>query len=123
MVLKSFHARVDEEELMDLPETSQADFDRALQDIRWVNRRLNGAGCLIMGIEQLLSQKPAALRILDMGAGSADLPIAMVNWGQRVGIDVQVVAVDYHPFSIAAAARLVENIPAITLRQANILSL
>jgi len=43
-----------------------------------------------------------------LATGSADIPLAMVEWGRKKGFDLQVTAVDFHEHTLAIAQRQVD---------------
>ena len=47
--------------------------------------------------------------LLDLGTGSADIPIQVVKWGTQRGLDIRVTAVDAHPATLAVAREDVET--------------
>lgn len=123
-----FAERKHQEELMDLPSTSRAEFMRALDEIRWVNRNLGGSAAVL---EALLALVPpnfqGTLNILDLGTGSADIPIALVRWarehGKNRGIDFRITALDLHPVAVEAARALTHDYPEILVMQGDALNL
>ena len=111
-------------ELMDLPETPQAEFEKALVDIQWVNRHLKGSQTLIEGLQSLIKTSPSrTFQVLDLGTGSADIPIALVQWGQTRNIHFEITAVDDHPVAAAVAHQNVQNYPNIQIMQGDALAL
>ncbi len=117
-------SRVDREELMDLPSTSRAEFEEALTDIQWVNRYLRGADTLIDAVDELVSPlQKREFTVLDMGTGAGDIPIALVQWGQKQGIRFKVTAVDLHPVAVEYARQKTSGFPEIEVIQADALNL
>lgn len=145
--LKTFQSRHHEEELMDLPETGKDDFIRALEEIRWVNRRLGGTHAILTELTKLIlktregvpltsqervgagpvpaphKNKNSTFKILDLGTASADIPIALVQWARQHRIAFEITAVDLHPTAIETARKATENLPEITVMQGDALSL
>lgn len=111
-------------EWMERPETSASDLEEALQDIRWVNRFLGGTSALLWGLTRLWSRCPVTpLRVLDLGCGSADIPLAIVDWALPRNIDIRITAVDIHPVAVGHARRLCQTCPQITVMQGDALNL
>ncbi len=79
----------------------------ALRDIALVNRVLGGARALRRLLDPQVLAAPAGgeVAVLDVGAGGADLALAMVALGRRRGRTVRVTAVDRDPTSVRVAAR------------------
>ena len=76
-------------------------------------------------LPRLLTAIPAdrAVRILDLGTGSADLPRAMVAWGRDRGRELRVIGVDNNPEVMECARRECAEEPAVRLVQADIFHL
>ncbi len=120
----TFKKRRDEEELMDLPSTSRQDFIRALQDIQWVNRNLGGIQAIQSKLERML---PIGFRgnvsILDLGTGSADIPLALAKWAQNnQRIPLTITAVDLHPVAVETARNMIRGYPEIKVCQGDALN-
>ncbi len=103
----SFTRRAFTPERMDDPEIPRDELAEALAFIRLVNARLGGTSAALRWIERWTfgpgRGSPRRLRVIDLGTGSADIPLAMVRWGRQRGVAVEVVAVDSHPTVVALA--------------------
>ncbi len=110
---------------MDDPDVDRADLDRSLRFIRTVNRRLGGASAALGHLRRWSADWPAGtvIRILDVGTGSADIPLAMVRWARRAGHRIRVTAVDNHPTTLALATEHAGGEPDIELVEADALAL
>jgi SAM-dependent methyltransferase len=113
------------EEMIDRPGHPYAEVERSLRDIQWVNRNLAGWTVLRRYLPRLLAGVPAdrAVRILDLGTGSADLPRAMVAWGRDRGRELRVIGIDNNPEVMECARRECAEEPAVRLVQADIFHL
>ena len=107
---------------MDNPDISGAELCRALAEIRWVNRRLGGTSAILKEIKKLKPEN-RTLSILDLGAGSADIPRAIVDWGRTHHINVQATALDLSPIVLEEAKKLYANYPEIRCIQGDALNL
>lgn len=98
-------ARRRTDELMDDPAVDRRQLARALSFIRRTNRLLGGVSATIGHLERWSSQWPtnATIRVLDIGTGSADIPLAIVAWARRRGHEVRVTGVDLHETTLAIA--------------------
>lgn len=92
-------------ELMDREDNQRAVLDRALADIRAVNRWLGGAGTLLRALDPFLDAlaEGMTLTVLDIGTGAGDLPLAIVEHARRRGRLARVVAVDRDPVTVELA--------------------
>jgi len=93
--------QINHEELLDLGQGSPAEVRRSLHDIRRINTYLGGARVVMAETFRLLEsnirQSKALLRgatILDVGTGSADIPLRFVRSGVKKGFDLRVIALD-----------------------------
>ncbi|MEX0747111.1 MAG: methyltransferase domain-containing protein [Rhodothermales bacterium] len=100
-------------EMMDDFSIGDRRLERALEELRWVNRFLGGYAAVRAELEPVLRRRRGGcLRVLDIGTGIADYPEAFVRWGDRAGVDVRVSAVDANPFTVEfASRRLSERLP------------
>lgn len=106
-VMPQFTQRVLVPELMDDPSADRDELDCALGFIRFVNMRLGGASAAIGHLNHWLRERPpssnAPVRILDIGTGSADIPIAIARWATRQNMSVHITGVDLHETTIDLA--------------------
>ena len=61
--------------------------------------------------------------IIDLATGSADVPLAIVRWGERRGFDVHVVGVDRHEKTVQAAREATAGAPRVRIVQGDALDL
>lgn len=117
--------RVLEGEIMDEGNVSEADMRAALRFIRGVNRRLGGAAALIRHLQTWSVSWPKGrpITLLDLGTGSADIPMAVRRWSQAHGHDVRITATDIHPLTLALAREHVGDTPGIEVRELDALSM
>jgi 2-polyprenyl-3-methyl-5-hydroxy-6-metoxy-1,4-benzoquinol methylase len=127
MVQSSFTRRTVTAERMDDPSASHEEIAEALRFIRLVNRRLGGTraalGELVRWSGAWNSSTHQPIRILDVGTGSADIPLAIVQWARAAGHHVHITAVDLHPVTVELAREHVAGVPEIDVVQANALQL
>src|SRR5262245_21602034 len=102
---------------MDDPAVDREALDRSLAFIRGVNRRLGGAAAAVGALRRWSAAWPkgAVIRVLDVGTGSADIPLAMCRWARRAGHELHVTAVDAHALTLELARRHVAGVPGIEL--------
>lgn len=96
-------------EHMDDPAASREQMAEALRFIRMVNRRLGGARAAVREIDRMAGEigSDRAIRIIDIGTGAADIPMAIAQWARSVGRRVEITAVDLHPVTLELARELV----------------
>lgn len=116
-------------ELMDDPGVDRRQLDGALRFIRGVNKRLGGVSSLITHLDRWSASWPTdrPVTLLDVGTGSADLPLEAVRWARGRGFDLRVTGVDLHATTLELARDHLESEPdlaqAVTLRRADALEL
>jgi methyltransferase family protein len=112
-------------ELMDDPGADPRELSESLRFIRMVNRRLGGTRAVLSQLSRWSAGWPTQreIRLLDVGTGSADIPVAMVQWAQRRGLRLHITAVDANPATVELARRHVGDRPEIELVCADALGL
>ena len=112
-------------ELMDDAGADPAQLDRSLRFIRAVNRRLGGVSAVMGPLRRWLAGRAGGetVRIIDIGTGSADIPLAITRWGAAAGRPVHVTAVDSNPVTLGLARRHVGEAGGIELVQGDALRL
>ncbi len=108
-------------ELMDDPNVDRVDLEASLRFIRMVNRRLGGVAAALNHLKRWSADWPddRTIRILDVGTGSADIPLAIVEWSTKAGHSVHITAVDLHESTLAVAREQVGDRSNIELVQAD----
>ena len=91
------------EELLDGPLDDRAALIGNLRDLARVNRRLGGVALSARAIETLAPGR-AEIRVLDVGTGAADIPLALIDRGRANGRLVRITGVDNRPEVLEAAA-------------------
>jgi ubiquinone/menaquinone biosynthesis C-methylase UbiE len=112
----------DEPEEIDNPSQPYSEIERSMQDVALSNRLFGGTHTVLFHVARLLRDMPprTPIRILDIATGSADIPNALLAWGQRRGLDLTIVGVDNHA-SMLQMARA--SAPSVSLVQADALAL
>lgn len=103
---------------MDDPAADRGQLDRALGYIRAVNKRLGGVRALIGRLERWCQRWPTdrPITLLDIGTGSADLPLETVRWARRRGFDVRVTGIDVHATTLELAREHIGREPDLAER-------
>ncbi len=87
--------RIYEEELLDAGEGTDEDVARSLIDLRRVNRFFGGRKVLLRAISSCLDgMSSEQISLLDVGTGSADLPMAVAESCRLRGMATFIAAVD-----------------------------
>jgi hypothetical protein len=115
--------------MMDDPATGRDDLALSLRYLRAVNRRLGGVAALLRHLRRWSRRWPRErpVTLLDVGTGSADLPLAARAHAAARGCDLRVTGIDLRSEVIALARAHVAASPdladGITLVQADALRL
>lgn len=105
--MTQFTGRTFVPEHLDDPDVDPEILARSLRFIRMVNARLGGTSAALGHVRRWTRSWPRQrpLRVLDVGTGTADIPLALLRWGRRSGFDVRVTAVDNHAQTLEFARR------------------
>jgi SAM-dependent methyltransferase len=99
-------------ELLDGPLDDAAALDGNLRDLRRVNRWLFGARLSVRAVDALIGDSRvrdddhSRVRILDVGTGAADIPVALLVAARRTGRPAEVLAVDSRSEVLEASRRV-----------------
>ena len=109
-------------ELMDRLDASPAELARSLTDIARLNR-IGATQTILRHVAPFFARPEAGetLRILDVGTGAADIPLALARWARRHGRRVRIVALEVHPTILRHAARAADGTPEVHLVAGNAL--
>jgi ubiquinone/menaquinone biosynthesis C-methylase UbiE len=109
---------------MDAPTVDPVMLERGLRFIRRVNTWLGYTRATLARLEQFSRRWPAgkSVRMIDLATGSADVPLAIARWATRRGLDVEIVAVDLHERTCAAARRATRHEPRVRVVRADVLA-
>jgi ubiquinone/menaquinone biosynthesis C-methylase UbiE len=91
------------EELLDGALDDRSALTGNLRDLARANRRLGGIDLSARAVEALAPGR-AAIRVLDVGTGGADIPLALIDRGRASGRVIHVTGVDDRPEVLEAAA-------------------
>ena len=109
-------------ELLDAPVHDHAELEQSLGHVAEVNYWLGGYRAVLRALGPLV-QRGVATSILDIGTGSADIPLVIDRWAQRCSLDVTIHATDVHPQMSAIAAQRVATTNRIVIETADALAL
>lgn len=109
-----------EKELMDLPGNPLGLLEGDLRNLRIINRTLGAARGVLCCLRFIVRRDHLrSFSLLDVGAGSGDIPISIVHWARREGISAKVVALEPHPVTARVARRLTADFPEIFVVEGN----
>lgn len=109
-------------ELLDAPHHDRAELEQSLDQVAEVNRLLGGTRAVLRALDRF-APATGTIGILDIGTGSADIPIAIDRWARARGRDVRITATDIHPQMRDIAGDRTRRIPSIRIAAANALAL
>src|SRR6266478_241715 len=110
--------------MMDRP-SSFGELAGALRAITQLNRFFGGRRLTLRHVGRLLAPLPAdkLVTVLDVGAGAADIPVALVRWARRAGRRIRVLALDRDGVTLTYARRYAAAYPEIATVQGDALAL
>jgi ubiquinone/menaquinone biosynthesis C-methylase UbiE len=122
--LPDLRRRREADELLDRGGHDPALLAANLADIRRVNRLAGGTRVILRCLPALLEAIPAGERVslLDLGTGSADVPVAVADWLRRRGQACRIVASDLSDEVLAVAVANVGDRPEIELARLDALA-
>lgn len=109
-------------ELLDAEQHDRAELEQSLDQVAEVNRLLGGRRAVWKELQPLL-HPDRTTRILDIGTGSADIPVDLVRRARRAGRTVAITATDLHPQMREIAIARTRDVPEIRVGAADALAL
>lgn len=103
-------------ERMDDPGADPHALERALDDVARVNRWLGGTRALLRHLPDALPDGPVRCRVLDVGTGSGDVPLAVARWAARHERTLEITAADLHEGTLRVARQRTAGSPIRLLR-------
>jgi len=96
-----------------------------LRDVERLNRWFGGATAVLAEVGRIVSERglTGPIHVLDVGTGGADIPRAMVRWGELRRLSFRIVACDRHAAVIGAAAAGCSGAASIFILRADALAL
>ncbi|AIQ47273.1 stilbene synthase [Paenibacillus sp. FSL R7-0273] len=119
---RTLSVRAKEDELMDDFSMGGEELSEALKHLRRLNRIFAAPGPTRDGVEQLWQAigQPRKLSILDVGAGSGDVNVKLLEWADRRGIELAITLVDMTEEACAEARRLFRHEPRVSVMRADL---
>jgi ubiquinone/menaquinone biosynthesis C-methylase UbiE len=112
-------------ELMDDPQADRAELAAALRFLSFINRRLGGVAAVLRAFRRWAVDWPAGetMRILDLGTGYGDIPLALADWAGRAARRVHITALDRHETILSLTRQRIGERADIELRLGDVLHL
>jgi 2-polyprenyl-3-methyl-5-hydroxy-6-metoxy-1,4-benzoquinol methylase len=109
-----------DQEMMDLPCESARLLEEDLANLRVINACLRAHHGVVWGLARAVqAQNLRSFSLLDVGTGSGDIPVRIVEWARRNGLGARVTAVDAEAITVDAAARQTRAFPEISIMRAD----
>jgi ubiquinone/menaquinone biosynthesis C-methylase UbiE len=109
-------------ELLDAAVHDEAELEQSLDQVAEVNRLLGGRRAAWLALQPLL-RHDGTTSVLDLGTGSADIPLDLSRRAARRRLPLHITATDVHPQMRAIARRRTRHDPAIRIGAADALAL
>ncbi len=106
--------RVEQLEWLDRGYGSQAEVQASLAEVGRINRYLGGLGALTKHLHprlKALAKVQEQVSVLDLGTGTAEIPLALLHWAQQQHIRLQVIAVDLAQRHLQVAKTYLSDMP------------
>ena len=105
---------------MDSPGASPRVLEGDLGNLRTLNRVLGAKRGVFKFLAATLDRNGMKeFSLLDIGTGSADIPIAIVEWARKRGLSARIAALEPHPVTAAVARRRAADYPEIAIIRAD----
>lgn len=121
-----FDRRARGSEFLDAPDSDPRLTEESYRFMRRVNRIGGGIRSIRAFLAAELAEGPknTPVRILDIGVGGGDIPLALVCWGRTQGYRIEFTCVDHNAKALEVTQRAVDDAGAdgITLVEADIFS-
>lgn len=117
--------RRDQHELIDESGHDFAVFRQSFLDIRIVNRTFGGTSAVLKPLSRMIGKTPREeiVSVIDIGTGSADIPLALASKLRGMGRPFEIMAIDNHPDVLRVARQETAIEPAIRVGEGDILNL
>jgi ubiquinone/menaquinone biosynthesis C-methylase UbiE len=119
----TFGTRSVEPEIMDGVDYTASELRASLSDLRRINRFLGGRRALFKHLLPMIENLgQSRVRLLDLGTGSADIPVAIAKWARNRGLSLEFVVVDNNRLAVEEARRATLDYREISILQADALA-
>jgi len=110
---------------MDDPSADPAQLQRSLRFIRRINFFLGYTRATLRYLQRFSRswKRGQTIRVVDLGTGSGDIPLAILRWADRRGLDVRIVGVERHGATAAIAAAHAADHPRLRIVRGDVLAM
>src|SRR5712692_8343522 len=109
-----------EPELMDRPQPVSSELEKDLRNIRQLNRFF-GSHRLVLHFLRRWIKPGDRVRIVDLATGSGDIPRLIVDHARKIGVKVEIDALDRQSATLEIARKLSADYPEISFLEADLL--
>ena len=103
-------------EMMDSPDNPHELLENDLRNLRTINRYLGNYRSVLRGVARLVDEyKLRHFSLLDVGAGSGDIPATIARWARRNSLSAELIALDPEPVTVRAAVNQTRDFPEISV--------
>jgi 2-polyprenyl-3-methyl-5-hydroxy-6-metoxy-1,4-benzoquinol methylase len=106
--------------MMDRPQPVSAELERDLERIRQLNRWF-GSYRLVRNFARRWMKPGDKMRLVDLATGSGDIPRLVVDFARKIGVRIEIDAIDRQSATLEIARKLSADYPEISYYEANIL--
>ncbi len=120
-----FKNRSNQPELLDLSGHSPLELANNYRDMAFINRYLGVHGMVLAHFRQLLKKRgnPGQVTILDLATGAGDVPLALIRWGRKSGIEIKALGLEINRQAIAMVRERAVEYPEMSFLLGNIMDL
>ncbi len=118
-LLISPRARAEANEWLDEGRGTPGEVAANLAEMARLNHRLGGLSALTRHLYPRLAAAPGPVSVLDLGAGSADVPLQIAHWARAHGREVRLHALDWSARNLRVARAHLAGDPRVSLLQAD----
>jgi hypothetical protein len=111
--------RLEQPELLDLGQGSPADVAENLSEMWRTNRYLGGLRAITQHLYPRLMALNSPATVLDLGTGSAEIPLAIAQWSRRKNRSVRIIGLDWAARNLAIAWQQTAATPEVRLIRAD----
>ena len=117
--------RIDRAEIMDTIAVPRPVMEETLEFLELTNRRFGGERVILRALDVWSATWPSdrAIRILDVGTGAADIPLAIARWARARRRSVKIRAIDLVPDIVDIAKQRTAGWSEISVAEANVFDL